>query len=275
MKEELRLKVAEHVVGLKVKGQHHTSFAKDIIKAYETFLSEDKPAFFIDVELSCDAPPSDFPLARLTFKDNVMTIEDDCLSGSLDLTKRYGKIKLNPINPLYPLGTFLRNTYTFLVTLEDKGIVLHGAGILKGEEVYIFIGPSGAGKTTVTNLSSDSIILSDDLVMIKKVDGKFSVFPTPAWGDKQRGHRENRPYGINSIFKLIKDKSVHLERFSPARSLANMFTIPHIPTEFIPYDELMTSFLELVSAVPYYGLHFLPEPSFWTCIDGEKSKNPR
>lgn len=283
MKKEVRIKVAEQVIGLKIDEGYRPSFIKVIHEAYKIFLTEDKPSLFIDIDLSNDAPPKYFPFSRLNFKDSIITIEDDCLLGSLDLTKRYGKIKLNPINPLYPLGTFLRNACTLLVVLEDKGIVLHAVGVLKDEEVYIFIGPSGAGKTTVANLSLDKVILSDDMVMIKKVEGEFRVFPTPAWGDYQSGYRENRPYRINSMFKLIKDKTVYLEKFSPAYTLGDIFTIPHIPAEFIPFDKLLARFSEAISTIPYYGLHFLPEPSFWTCIEegcnlwrkkGERQLNP-
>jgi len=153
-----------------------------------------------------------------------------------------------------------------LVCLQDEGVVLHAVGVLDGDQVYIFIGPSKAGKTTVAKLSSDKVVLSDDMVIVKKIEGQFMVFPTPCWGDRQTGTRENRPYRINSMFKIIKDKKTYLERFSPAHAVADMFTIPHVPAEYIPKEKMLTTFSELISAVPYYGLHFLPEPSFWDCI---------
>ncbi len=272
MKREVKVEVANHVVGLNLDEERHASFIKDVLEAYDTFLSDDEPMLSIDVELTCDAPPEYIPFSRLVFEDDTMIIEDDCLLGSLDFSKRCGRIKLNPVNPLYPLGTFLRNIYTFLVVLEDRGIALHAVGVLEEEEVYVFIGPSSAGKSMVASLSPGKVILSDDLILAKKVDGEFKVFPTPAWGDRQIGPRQNRPYRIKSLFKLIKDKTVYLEGFSPAYALANIFTVPHIPAELIPKDELLTAFSELLSVVPCYGLHFLPEPSFWHCIEGLKSE---
>lgn len=272
MKRKLRIEVAGHIVGLNIDEESHASFVKDVLEAYDAFLSDAEPALSVDVELTRDAPPEYFPFSKLVFKDGAMVIEDDCLLGSLDFSKKRGRIKLNPLNPLYPLGTFLRNLYTFLVVLEDGGIALHAAGVLEGEEAHVFIGPSTAGKSTVAGLSPGRVILSDDLILAKKVDGEFKVFPTPAWGDRQIGPRQNKPYRIKGLFKLIKDKTVYLERFSPAYALANLFTVPHIPAGLIPGDGLLAAFSELLSAVPCYGLHFLPEPSFWLHIEGLKSE---
>lgn len=263
MEREFKIEVAKHTIQINIGEDYKAVF----IKNYGLFLSRAKPEISIDVELSNDVPFFTGPEVGLRFKDNLITVVDSYSIGSLDWPAKSGKIKINPINFLYSLGTFLRNIYILLVVLEDRGIALHAVAVLKDEEVYLFIGPSGAGKTTVAKLSSDRVILSDDLVMLKKLDGEFKIFPAPNWGDKQTGPRENRAYRINSMFKLIKDSQVYLERFRPSYALADIFTIPHIPPEFIPKDELLMSFLELITSVPYFGLHFLPEPSFWDCIE--------
>lgn len=267
MKRKLKIEVAKHIIELNIDQGYEVLLEKD----YGLFFSDGKPEFSIDVELSADLLVADGTEGRLVLQDSLITIVDDYLISSLDLRTKSGQVKINPAMFLHSLGVFLRNICTLLVVLEDRGIALHAVGILKDEEAHIFVGPSTAGKTTVANLSRDKIVLSDDLVMIKKVDGEFMVFPTPHWGDKQVGPRENRPYRINSIFKLIKDKQVYLEKFSPAQAAADIFTIPHIPYEYIQQGQLLDTFFELISVVPYYGMHFLPEPSFWDCIVGIKS----
>lgn len=267
MADFLKIEVAKHIVGLRIKESY---LLNEVSRNYSIFLSDGEPDIKVDLELSPDVPSVDSPVAKLEIHHHFMGIVDDYLMGSLDLKDRYGWVRINPRAPLYPLGTFLRNMFTLLVCLQDEGIVLHAAGVLHGERVYIFIGPSKAGKTTVAKLSPDKVVLSDDMVMVKKFEGQFMVFPTPCWGDTQTGIRQNRPYAINSMFKIIKDKRVYLERFSPAYALADIFTIPHIPAKFIPKHKMLTTFSELIAAVPYYGLHFLPEPSFWDCIKAYK-----
>lgn len=272
---ELRINIANRIIGLNIGKEYPVDFLKRVHQQYELFLSEKQPEILVDVELTDSAPPKYLPNPYVTFKDGLITIKDDCLEGSLDWNKRRGRLKLNPVNPLYPLGTFLRNICTFLAVLEDKGIALHAVGILKDDEAYVFIGPSGAGKSTVARLSCGKTVLSDDLLLLKKVDGEFKVFPVPNWGDKQLGRRQNKPYPINSMYKLIKDKQVYLEKFSSACALADIFTIPHVPVEYIPADGLLGTFAGLINCIPYYGLHFLPEPSFWNCIEELNYANTR
>jgi hypothetical protein len=263
MKKELALNLAGHVIGLRIDSEYEAPFVNN----YELFLSNGAPELSIDVGLSCALSTVDSPDAKLTMQDNLITIVDDYLAGSLDLMAMQGEVQINPVDFLRSLGTFLRNICTLLVVLKDDGLVLHAVGILKKDEAYIFVGPSGAGKSTVAGLSLDKVVLSDDIVMIKKEQGEFRVFPTPCWGDKQRGPRQNRPYCIGAIFKLIQDKKVFIEDFSLSYSLADIFTIPHIPAHSVPKDEVVARFLELITTVPYRGLHFLPEPSFWGCIE--------
>lgn len=264
MADFLKIEVAKHIVELRIKESY---LLNEVSINYSIFLSDGEPDIKVDLELSPDVPSVDSPLAKLELQRNFMGIVDDYLMGSVDLKHRYGWVKINPKNPLYPLGTFLRNMFTLLVCLQDEGVVLHAVGLLHNNEVYIFIGPSKAGKTTVAKLSPDKVVLSDDMVVVKKFQGEFMVFPTPCWGDMQTGISQNRPYGINSMFKIIKDKSVYLERLSPAYALADIFTVPHVPAEFIPEQKMLTTFSEIIFTVPYYGLHFLPEPSFWDCIE--------
>jgi len=263
MADSLKIEVAKHIVELRIKESY---LLNEVSRNYSIFLSDGEPEIKVDLELSPDVPSVDSPVAKLELQGHFMDIVDEYLMASLDLKHRHGWVKINPENPLYPLGTFLRNMFTLLVCLQDEGVVLHAVGVLHGDQVYIFIGPSKAGKTTVAKLSPDKVVLSDDMVMVKRFQGQFMVFPTPCWGDMQTGMRQNRPYGINSMFKIIKDKSVYLERLSRAHALADIFTVPHIPAEFIPKQKMLTTFSELISSVPYYGLHFLPEPSLWDCI---------
>ena len=92
MKRKLKIEVANHVVGLDIDEDRHPSFVKDVLGAYDTFISGAEPTISVDVELTGDAPPEYFPSSRLIFENGIITIEDDCLLGSLDLQKKRGRI---------------------------------------------------------------------------------------------------------------------------------------------------------------------------------------
>ena len=65
------------------------------------------------------------------------------------------------------------------MALEDDCLFFHGAGIINNNSGYVFFGPSNAGKTTVTEFSTNYSILGDDMVMLRKSNGKFHVYATP------------------------------------------------------------------------------------------------
>src|SRR5262249_30219512 len=63
--------------------------------------------------------------------------------------------------------------------LERGGMLLHGAGVVSGGRAHIFFGPSGSGKTTVTHLSPDHVVLSDDLTLVIAADDGYRAAGIP------------------------------------------------------------------------------------------------
>jgi hypothetical protein len=74
-----------------------------------------------------------------------------------------------------------------LITLlsQGRGVLLHALGVADHGEGLLFIGRSGAGKTTLANLykpyqSNDGVtILGDERVVVIKEDGQFWLSGTP------------------------------------------------------------------------------------------------
>jgi len=69
---------------------------------------------------------------------------------------------------------------------QGNGIILHSCGIELGGKGILFVGHSGAGKSTMARLWEDvgSVpILSDDRIIIRKKDGAFWMYGTPWHGE--------------------------------------------------------------------------------------------
>ncbi|HAJ27873.1 MAG TPA: hypothetical protein DCG53_11645 [Syntrophus sp. (in: bacteria)] len=71
--------------------------------------------------------------------------------------------------------------FTCLVMANKSRLMVHGAGIKKrkGRGGYLFLGTSGAGKSTVAALSSGDMILSDDATVIEVAGGACLIHATP------------------------------------------------------------------------------------------------
>ena len=82
------------------------------------------------------------------------------------------------------IENFLR-VYTAYHALLRGGVVLHSAGLVFDEQAYIFVGRSGAGKTTLTRKAhpEGARVLSDDLNLVLPSDDGFDAFAVPFSGE--------------------------------------------------------------------------------------------
>ena len=74
---------------------------------------------------------------------------------------------------------------------------------------------------------------------------------------------------------MVKDNEVFLKRFPESRAAAEILTVPQCYHDLESVTRLLNSCSDLAGVVPCYELHFLPDSSFWRCIDGHISQMPQ
>jgi hypothetical protein len=62
-----------------------------------------------------------------------------------------------------------------------QAMILHGSCVVRNEKAVLFLGPDGAGKTTVATSQTSGPILCDDQVILRWEEGRFQAYGTP-WG---------------------------------------------------------------------------------------------
>jgi hypothetical protein len=265
LKNELKLEVAQNPISLILSDP---LFFAHIAQSYRGFLSNGDPKAVIEAHLVDTPPQKRSSSPSVIFNGRGMSISDTSFEGTIDLVKGRGNLYTMPESLAFSLKVFLRYLFIFLHLREGDGLVLHALAALKEGEAYVFFGPSGSGKTTAANLSNGCTILSDELAFLQLAQESFWIHPTPPWGDIQRGKRENRPYPLKAVFKLIKADDIGMKQCNPAQGIADVTTFPHLPRDLIGPDRLLERFTQLVKGVPFYELLFTRDRSFWTCIDG-------
>jgi hypothetical protein len=205
---------------------------------------------------------------ELFVQDNRLMINCNEYSGYMDLGKMQGHVDILPTWALAAFVNFLKNLYSALI-LFDEGLMLHAAAVAKDDRAYIFFAPSGGGKSTVAGLSSNYTVLTDELVAVRRDSGSFNAYGTPFWGSDRNERRGiNRSFEIGGLFKLVKDSDVYLKRLPESCAAAEILTVPQCYYDLESVARLLNSCSDLTSVVPCYELHFLPDSSFWRCIDG-------
>lgn len=171
--------------------------------------------------------------------------------------------------PLFDRGleNFLR-AMTASYILEEGGLLLHAAAVVRAGRAYVFFGPSGAGKTTVTRLSLADTVLSDDMTLLVPGPGGFEAVGIPFGMAHHHVPDTRAAFPIAGLFRLVQSPSVERVPLRGAAALADL-------SACLPYvcerrDEAAAS-LEiagrLLDRTPAWRLFFRKDDSFWNVIE--------
>jgi hypothetical protein len=243
-------------------------FYEEASAAFLHYASDLPVRFMITVSVAntLKVDPS-FPQG-ITVRHNILTGISDEYFGTIDLAKGKGNVTIGRTWAMNALANFLKNVVSYLV-LSHGGLMLHSAGLVRDNEAYVFFGPSGIGKSTVAKVSTDCMILSDELIAVRPSSQGYRAYGTPSWSEDIAYEKRaaNRGVPLKALFKLVQDTNVYIKELPYGHALADILTVPHYVNKGQDMEKIMQSFCSLVLKVPCYELHFLPDNSLWRCID--------
>jgi hypothetical protein len=170
------------------------------------------------------------------------------------------------------LEIFLRIIYSIILPNID-GLAIHASSLIRNGKAYVFPGESGAGKTTIIRLSPNISLLTDEVSIIRGIGKNPMAYGTPFYGSLGIPG-ENISAPVTGIYFPVKDKKNYIEELDTKLALRKF--IRNVGINWEDQNLKLKAFnlaCELVSAVPCYDLHFLPDPSFWDCIDERERRD--
>ena len=108
--------------------------------------------------------------------------------------------------------------------LARRGAVeLHASSIVVDERAYLFVGHSGAGKTTISLLAEagGASVLSDDRTIVRIGPGGPVAWGTPWHGTGKRSSPGSAP--VDGIFLILQARANRVEPMSPALAVKELF----------------------------------------------------
>lgn len=188
----------------------------------------------------------------------IARFNQDYSQGTVTLHRPFFKEGVG-VNPLeYPLDELLMLN----LLAQGRGVEIHSCGIVdEAGNGYLFAGQSGAGKTTTARLweaRGGISILSDDRIIVRRIDGEFWIYGTPWHGEGELARPERAR--LKRIFFLQHGERNELTPLGGAEASARLFSCS-FPT-FYQRDGLaftLSFFDELTSSVPTFELSFVPD----------------
>jgi len=143
-----------------------------------------------------------------------------------------------------------------------RALVLHACSVEIGGRAIVFMGHSGAGKSTMAEIAegAGASVLSDDRTILAVDErGIVQAHGTPWHGSYRRGRLASLP--LAGIFLLVQAPRNEVVEMTPLSAISEIFVRTIQPTVLASEVALVVSTAELVAGlVPVRKLLFRPEP---------------
>jgi hypothetical protein len=175
-----------------------------------------------------------------------------------------GEILLTrPVWHLGPLDYPLDELLVIHLLGRGRGVEFHSCGIIDHSgRGRLFVGMSGAGKTTTARLwvSAAAAIVSDDRVIVREHDGGMRMFGTPWHGEGELSLPASAP--LTGVYLLTQSSSNEIRALSHPEAVARLFGCVFPPFHDAAAVEFTLAFLDkLAQQVPVRELAFTRDAS--------------
>lgn len=157
---------------------------------------------------------------------------------------------------------------------QGKGVIIHGCGIKQDKRGIIFVGESGAGKTTMAKIwdqGSDVEVLSDDRTIVRKRDGHFWIYGTPWHGEGKFGSPGSAK--LDQIFFIKHASENSILKSNNAHTVTQLLKCSFPPFwDAAGMDYSMGVFSDLAAAVPCRTLSFKADSSIIEFVNGNRAE---
>jgi hypothetical protein len=194
-----------------------------------------------------------------------LIINTPSIYALFSLSSWNGLISLNSRATANEIEYALRLLYSFII-FESGGLLVHASGLVINHKGYLFVGKSGAGKSTIVRHSVGIPVLGDDMIAVIPETHGWSARSTPFTNPDLL---EIKPCSVEllKIYFLRKSTFTSTGNLSKSEAVAEMVSnIPVVPLVPEFSSDVVKRCQELISCVTFKKLMFLPDASYLEII---------
>ena len=161
----------------------------------------------------------------------------------------------------FTINTVIMVMYAFATAKKDT-LLMHSSVTVKDGKGYLFLGKSGTGKSThsqlwINNIEGCELLNDDNPVLRVEPDGEIRVYGSP-WSGKTPCYR-NLDYPVGAIVDLHQAKTNEIHQQPMVQAYASIL-VSCSGLRFVKEmaDGLHSSIVKIINSVPCYSLDCLP-----------------
>jgi hypothetical protein len=160
----------------------------------------------------------------------------------------------------------LMNIYSSYIVYNNWGLLIHSSSAIENGKAHIFVGQSGAGKSTAARLSQPRDLFSDEATVIRITSKEIEVFNSPF---RSEIYTTGAKWcvtlaSIQLLHQSLQNKRLVLSKGDAFIHLMDkIFYWSHDPEET---KKIMGLLKMLVDRVSVYELYFKKDNTFWELI---------
>ena len=253
----INIKIADEIFAVKSEDPY---LFERFIKFHPDFITYEIPKFEINIFRKDSKHRFSYLLKRKAKKLSITLKNERLLRRSLN-TKRLDVFA----HKTFDLENFFRILLSYYLS-ENEGLFLHASCVKHRDLAHIFCGPSGAGKSTIAGLAGKRLVLSDDLILIRKVNNDYRAFATPFGVHSSNSVNINLP--IKALYLLRQSNKIRLEKPQFRESLTKLvsnlvFLGDHYPQFQRLFYRLLTNSHNFLQQIPCFNLSFSINHNLW------------
>jgi hypothetical protein len=144
---------------------------------------------------------------------------------------------------------------------ERRGLMLHACGVADGEQGMLFVGPSGAGKTTMARLwssSGEASVLNDEYCIVRAIKGQLWLYSTPWVGSG--GFCSLGKVPLKGVFFIEHGKETECVAVTEIEAISRLMSQAFLPVwDKTKMQLVLDTCVDLVQSVSCCRLPFVPD----------------